>query len=147
LAGEQVIVKTTNYSITPGMSWFEGTNHSQITLAVGRVNVSVELPERGGASLLTGTEQTARHMPIVLVILNPTPEGTGVPNSGMSPEGFPSIPKPVSDVWALPAGVGIAAVTINHAVEPNTLTVALEVRTAGNIPAGKRWLFGSMTGV
>jgi hypothetical protein len=65
----------------------------------------------------------------------------------MSPEGFPGEPKSIPSTTALPVNVGVHNVEIDPAFDPPRARIYFEVRTAATIPAGKRWLFMTMTGV
>jgi|SRR5215469_11325608 len=157
LAGEALIPsKLTNYSVAPGFAWFELTNHSNISLAVGRQSVLGEMPARGGGEYLTAMYRPPAAplpsgqvgQPVGLLVLNPTVlEGGGLEETGMSIEGFPGFPRSLPTTTALPLNVGFHSATIDPNSTPPRVTVYFEVRTAATITAGKRWIFYTMTGV
>lgn len=76
------------------------------------------------------------------------PPGTVDPwlqSTGMSAQGFPGFPRSLPVTSALPATAGIRSAMVDDTADPPELTVTMV--GSGNIPAGSRWLFMTLTGV
>ena len=139
----------TNFSVGPGYAWMELQNATAITVATGPQTITAEIPARFvSAPLFMGYLS----QPIAVVVLPPLSIPTGgVPDSGMSAQGFPSLPKAISRATAgLPATLGIRWVTMSGGPEEPPSKWDLDVSfvgTGGTIAAKTRWLFITMTGV
>lgn len=137
-AGTQVVYVTNNYSIAPGPAWLELVNKAAFS-PTGTVTIAI--PVRGAGDLLANL-----NMPLGVAVVGPTVmTGLGVPDSGMSPQGFPSLPRAISAPSVLPATLGINGATINTAVSPHELNITFV--GSGSVPANSRWLVFTITGV
>lgn len=136
---------STNNSVTKGHAWAEFTNTASVAITTGANAVTGNLSPQGGSGFLSTLVE-----PIAALVLAPTVISLGAltqAQTGMSPQGFPGFPLPLSNTSALPAGVGIASVTINTGVSPQTATFNLVSSGAATIAVNSRWVLMSITGI
>lgn len=134
-----------NNSVTKGHAWAEFTNAASVAITTGANTVTANLSPQGGSGFLSTLVE-----PIAAMVLAPTVISLGSltqAQTGMSPQGFPGFPAPLSNTSALPAGVGIASVTINTGVSPQTATFNLVSSGAATIAVNSRWVLMSITGI
>jgi hypothetical protein len=134
-----------NFSFAPGYAWCEATGPA-LALTVGANTMTAALPTQGGGEYMKWLSQ-----PLGCVIVAPTtptlPAGMTQAATGMSPQGFPGIPTPISNANLLGTTAGVGSVTVNAAATPPTVTVNVSAGSALTIPANSRWLIFSLTGV
>jgi hypothetical protein len=79
------------------------------------------------------------------LVTSDTPVAVGPATTGMSVQGFPSLPQPISQASVLPSGLGVQSASINNTTIPPTITV--QFAGAGTVPANSRWLIFTIVGV
>ncbi|PWT73642.1 MAG: hypothetical protein C5B60_07925 [Chloroflexi bacterium] len=145
LAAGTAAFYASNFSIAPGLAWCEITGPA-LTLTVGANTMTANLPLSGSGYYIQYLTQ-----PLGCIIVAPTvptlPAGMTQAQTGMSAQGFPGLPTPISNVSLLPATAGVGSVTIQPTATPPTLTVNVAASAGFTIPAGSRWLIFSLTGV
>lgn len=133
-----------NFSFAPGYAWCEASGPA-LALTVGANTMTANLPTQGGGQFMQYLTQ-----PLGCVIVAPTvptlPAGMTQAQTGMSPQGFPGLPKPISNANLLGTTAGVGSVTV-AAGPPATITVNISAGSALTIPANSRWLIFSLTGV
>lgn len=134
-----------NFSFCPGYAWCECTGPA-LALTVGANTMTCNLPTQGGGEYLKWLTQ-----PLGCVIVAPTvptlPAGMTQAQTGMSSQGFPGLPKAISNVNLLGTTAGVGSVIVNTAATPPNIVINISAGAALTIPAGSRWLVFSLTGV